>query len=102
MCNYKIQETFGLSYDRYCEHNFFQSDVQRKAARAISKCKSGALGYNASKCDNCGYTEPHNNSCRNRICPDCQAILKEVWIDKRKSEAIYVPYFMWSSHFHMS
>lgn len=35
----------------------------------------------------------HNNSCRNRNCPNCQAILKEVWIDKRKAEVIDSPYF---------
>ena len=59
----------------------------------ISKCKSGTLGYNASQCDDCGYTELHNNSCRNRNSPNCQAVLKEVWVDKRKSEGIDAPYF---------
>lgn len=35
----------------------------------------------------------HNNSCRNRNCPNCQAILKELWIDRRKAEVIEAPYF---------
>ena len=37
--------------------------------------------------------EFHSNSCRNRNCPNCQAVLKEVWVDKRRSEVIDTPYF---------
>lgn len=33
------------------------------------------------------------NSCRNRNCPNCQALLKELWIDARKAEVIDAPYF---------
>lgn len=90
---FKIQDVFHFSYDDYCDGSHFQSGVQRKAARAILKCKSGALGCNVSRCDDCGYTEVHNNSCRNRNCPNCQAVLTEVWVDKRKSEVIDSPYF---------
>lgn len=93
MGNYKIRDAFAFSYDEYCDHHHFQSNIQRKAAKAILTCKSGALGYNASRCNDCGYTELHNNSCRNRNCPNCQAVLKEVWVDKRKSEVIDSPYF---------
>lgn len=57
------------------------------------KCKSGALGCNLTRCDDCGYIEVHNNSCRNRNCPNCQAVLKEAWVDRRKSEVIDSPYF---------
>lgn len=93
MGNFKIQDAFHFSYDNYCNTGNFQSDVQRKAARALMKCKSGALGCNLSRCDDCGYIEVHNNSCRNRNCPNCQAVLKEVWVDRRKSEVIDSPYF---------
>lgn len=37
--------------------------------------------------------EFHNNSCRNRNCPNCQAVLKEIWVDKRRAEVIDSPYF---------
>lgn len=93
MGDFKIQDAFHFSYDDYCNTGNFQSDVQRKAARALMKCKSGALGCNLSRCDDCGYIEVHNNSCRNRNCPNCQAVLKEVWVDRRKSEVIDSPYF---------
>ena len=56
-------------------------------------CKSGILGCNISQCTDCGHMEFHNNSCRNRNCPNCQAVLKEVWVDKRRAEVIDSPYF---------
>lgn len=93
MGNYKIQDIFAASYDKFSDGTHFQSDSQRKAARAILTCKSGALGCNVSRCDDCGHTEVHHNSCRNRNCPNCQAVLKEIWVDKRKSEVMDSPYF---------
>lgn len=57
------------------------------------RCKSGELGCNLSRCEDCDHLEVHNNSCRNRHCPCCQAVLKELWVDARKSEVIDVPYF---------
>lgn len=69
------------------------SDVQLKASHAIMNCKSGTLGYNVSQCTDCGHTEFHNNSCRNRNCPNCQAVNKELWVDKRRAEVIDSPYF---------
>ena len=93
MSSYKIQQIFEQSYDDYSAQSHYQSDVQRKAAHAILNCKSGRLGVNLSQCMDCGHVEIHNNSCRNRNCPNCQAVLKEIWVDKRKAEVIDTPYF---------
>ena len=93
MNDYKIRQIFVQSYEEYSVQGHFQSDVQRKAARAILNCKSGRLGIHVSQCTDCGHLEFHNNSCRNRNCPNCQAVSKEVWVDKRRSEVIDSPYF---------
>lgn len=93
MGNYKVRQIFEQSYGNYSEQGYFQSDVQRKAAHAILNCKSGRLGVNLSQCTDCGHMEIHNNSCRNRNCPNCQAVLKEIWVDKRRAEVIDSPYF---------
>lgn len=88
----RIQQIFSYGWHDFCQ--FFQpSGVQQKAAHSIMQCKSGALGCNISICGECGHQEFHNNSCRNRNCPNCQAILKEVWGDARKSEVIDTSYF---------
>lgn len=89
---HKIQDIFHTSYGEYCNH-YNPNDVQYKAALSIMNCKSGRLGCNFSICEDCGHLEIHNNSCRNRNCPCCQAILKELWIDARKAEVIDSPYF---------
>ncbi len=93
MDGYPIQQIFHTSYDPFCRQGFFQSDIQRKAARDILNCKSGSMGCNISICEDCGHSEIHNNSCRNRNCPNCQAVLKELWVDKRRAEVIDSPYY---------
>lgn len=93
LANLKIQKIWQLSYEGYCQSGQFQSEEQKKASRAILACKSGRLGMNISECTSCGHMEFHNNSCRNRNCPNCQAVLKEIWVDKRRAEVIDSPYF---------
>lgn len=90
---YKIQQIFLNAYEDFRSSASHVSGVQEKAARAILNCKSGSLGCNISQCADCGHMEFHNNSCRNRNCPNCQAVQKEVWIDKRRAEVIDSPYF---------
>lgn len=93
MNDLKIQQIWRHSYKDFSSSGHFQSDVQAKASRAIMGCKSGKFGVNISQCPDCGHMEFHNNSCRNRNCPSCQAIQKEVWADKRRAEVIDTPYF---------
>lgn len=89
----KIQQVWDFSYEDFNSSGLFQSDVQKKASRAIMDCKSGTLGVSISQCPDCGHTEFHNNSCRNRHCPNCQAVNREIWTDKRRAEVIDTPYF---------
>ena len=86
MNNLKIQHIWMNSYDDFTASGCFQSDVHKKASQAILDCKSGRLGIHISQCPDCGHTEFHNNSCRNRNCPNCQAVQKEIWVDKRRAE----------------
>lgn len=87
-----IQQVFDNAWKEYAA-SFCPSPVQGKAAYSIMACKSGKLGCNVSVCTNCRHMQFRNNSCRNRNCPDCQALLKELWIDARKAEVIDAPYF---------
>ena len=89
----KIQQIWDFSYADYYNSGSFQSDIQKKTSKAIMDCKSGKLGYCISECTECGHIQIHNNSCRNRNCPNCQAVNKEIWVDKRRAEVIDSPYF---------
>ena len=92
MTDLKIQKVFLNGWNAYSSR-YSPDKHQRKAAYAIMQCKTGELGYNLSTCSSCGHIEMHARSCRNRNCPNCQAIMKEVWIDQRKGEVINAPYF---------
>ena len=92
MSRLPIQKIFDLSFDDFSSTHPL-SHEQRSAAFSLSSCKSGKLGFNVSVCSECGDIRVHNNSCRNRNCPNCQAVLKEIWIDKRRSEVIDSNYF---------
>lgn len=93
MSNTNIRSIWERSYQDYSASGIYQSDVQKKTSNAILNCKSGRLGVNISQCPDCGHLEFHNNSCHNRNCPNCQAVNKEIWVDKRRAEVIDTPYF---------
>lgn len=90
--SYQIQDIFTSFYKDYLDVYGLDYELD-KVARAIISCKTPALGGNIDICDDCGFSKVHYNSCRNRHCPCCQGLVKEKWIDKRKSEVVNAPYF---------
>ena len=93
MTDRKIQQIWQNSYEAFLSSGYFLSDAQKKASYAILNCKTGSFGMNISLCPDCGHMEFRNNSCRNRNCPSCQAVNKELWVDRRRAEVIDSPYF---------
>ena len=87
-----IQKVFKIGLPKYSQKHHL-SPEQQKAVDSIIRCKTGELGLNVEICPNCGAERIHNNSCRNRNCPNCQAIPKEKWVDKRSSEIIDGSYY---------
>jgi hypothetical protein len=69
------------------------SAVQRRALRAIARCRTAELGGNIAQCEACGQRQYHYHSCRNRHCPQCQTLAKERWLAARRAELLPVPYF---------
>lgn len=66
---------------------------QRKALRAIGRCRTEAMGWKEEVCDQCGRGFPLFRSCRNRNCPQCQAQARAKWLKAREGELLPVPYF---------
>lgn len=93
MSKLMIQDVWSRSYTDFLRSGIHPSTVQKQVSLDIIRCKSGKLGYNVSHCLECGHISVHNNSCRNRNCPNCQAVTKEIWVDKRRAEVIDSPYF---------
>ncbi len=87
-----VQDIFATHYDRYCQDHT-PSLQQAKAARDILACRTQAMGGHVHVCEACGYQVVQYNSCRNRHCPMCQGIKKEVWVDQRSRDILNAPYF---------
>ena len=67
--------------------------AQRKAIRAITACRTAALGGHRLWCERCGYQRYVYHSCRNRHCPQCQSTATAAWVQARADELLPVPYF---------
>jgi hypothetical protein len=75
----------------------FQSSVsyqQLKAYRAVSRCRTAALGGHKDKCVDCQYQAPISyNSCRSRCCPKCQAQARRRWLEAQQRDLLNTNYF---------
>ncbi len=88
----EVQDIFRAHWPEYLETHRVSSE-QLKAAAAIMSCRTSALGGHIDKCDECGFEQYSYNSCRNRHCPKCQTLAKELWLEKQKQSLLNVPYF---------
>ena len=79
--------------DRFLEQNPWLSFQQLTVLRAISRCRTAALGGHIDTCSKCGQQAISYNSCRNRHCPKCKAQARQRWLAAREQELLGVPYF---------
>lgn len=87
-----VQDIFHQFYASF-KQKYSLSAQQTKASKAIMSCRTADLGGNASLCEECGHLAIRYNSCRNRHCPLCQGIKKDIWVDKRSKDILHAPYF---------
>jgi hypothetical protein len=67
---------------------------QLKAFRAVSRCRTAALGGHKDKCVDCQYEAPISyNSCRSRCCPKCQAQARRRWLEAQQRDLLDTNYF---------
>jgi len=66
---------------------------QQKTLRAISQCRTAALGGHVDVCTDCGTVKISYNSCRNRHCPKCQGHKREEWIQRREADLLPCTYY---------
>jgi len=66
---------------------------QKRVLTDIAQCRTEVLGGHLDQCVRCGYEHPSYNSCRNRHCPKCQALVQERWIEARRARMLDVRHF---------
>jgi hypothetical protein len=66
---------------------------QSRVLSALSVCRTEALGGHLEVCDDCGFTRPVYNSCRDRHCPGCQATAQHAWVQGRLRRVLNTHHF---------
>jgi hypothetical protein len=70
----EVADILHAQGDRFLEQNQSWLGIQRLSVlRAITRCRTAALGGHIDNCPRCGHQAISYNSCRNRHCPKCQA-----------------------------
>lgn len=90
--NPTMQDVLRHFYPKYLD-SYTPTASQAKTVHHILNCKTGAYGANISECDTCGHIQYHNNSCRDRSCPMCQALANELWVDAQNEHVLDIDYY---------
>jgi hypothetical protein len=89
-----VQEIMKKAYKGYEETHSLPRHI-RKAAQALIQCRTAELGGHVQACPEGHYHRQWYNSCRNRICPQCNWIRIEHWLEKQEGRLLAC------GHYHM-
>jgi hypothetical protein len=70
----------------------FLSSTKHKALRDLARCRTAVLGGHVARCLDCGHQAIAYNSCRNRHCPQCQALARAHWLERQAEHLLPVEY----------
>jgi len=84
-----IIQRFGENFISKYQPNSYHIRV----LRALSMCRTAALGGHKYRCDHCGCEHISYNSCRNRHCPKCQCSKQAFWVEDRINNAFPVKHY---------
>lgn len=85
-----VVEIFRQHAEAYRAAQPWLSPEQERLLRDVMVCRTAALGGHLYVCDSCDHQLPVYNSCRNRSCPNCQALEQARWIEARKARLLPV------------
>ncbi len=89
----EVADIMRAQGERFIGQSAWLSYQQLSVLRAITRCRTAALGGHIDQCTACGHRAISYNSCRNRHCPKCQAQARQRWIAAREKELLDLPYF---------
>ena len=87
-----VQRIFRDHFDDYRREHVLSAD-ERWAAWNIMNCRTEALGYHVDACPNGHYRVVMNNSCKHRSCPQCGLTETELWLERRRLQALACNYY---------
>jgi hypothetical protein len=90
---FEVADILQEGFSRYAKIYGPLQPEQYKVANAIMACRTSLLGGHIDHCDHCNHERISYNSCRNRHCPKCQALLRAQWVENRTRDLLPVHYF---------
>ncbi len=87
-----VQKIFNDHFKAYRRHHKL-SKRESNAAWNIITCRTRSQGYHVDKCPRGHYSIILNNSCKHRSCPQCGSTETEIWLQRRKKQALNCKYF---------
>lgn len=69
------------------------NNYQKTHLYNLSQCRTAQLGGHIHACNCCRHYTISYNSCRNRHCPSCQSLNREMWVLKQEKQLLPVSYF---------
>jgi hypothetical protein len=88
----EVADILHAQGDHFVDQHPWLSVQQRSVLRAITRCRTAALGGHVDHCGACGHRAISYNSCRNRHCPKCQAQARARWLAAREQDVLDVSY----------
>lgn len=70
------------------------SPQQYRAIRAITHCRTPALGGRAFACTPCNDVHFAYHSCNHKACPQCGALSAHHWVQRELGKLVNAPYFL--------
>ena len=67
---------------------------QQRVLSALSRCRTGELGYTVFECQACGDSHWVGRSCGNRHCPTCQHQRTQKWLLQQSDRLLPVEHFL--------
>jgi hypothetical protein len=89
-----VQAIMIKAYKAYEKTHLLPLHIKR-AAQALIKCRTAELGGHVQACPEGHYQRQWYNSCRNRICPQCNWIRIEQWLERQEERLLAC------GHYHM-
>jgi ribosomal protein L37AE/L43A len=90
----EVADILRVQGDCFREQNHSWLGYQQLSVlRAITACRTAALGGHPDSCSRCDLRAISYNSCHNRHCPKCQAQARQRWLARREQDLLPVPYF---------
>lgn len=87
-----VAEVFRQFGEKFL-NKYPQPAYHHRLIHLIKSCRTAKLGGHMQKCNQCDYEKPMYNSCRSRLCPQCQVLKRERWVRDRKAELLPCSYF---------